>query len=224
MTGMPRPQQYAPALLDGLADRYTLGEVFDAEADSPVFAVLERRQQPHGHGEQLLYRFSQHVAEAVFDTPLERARIGHGGRTIPPSVSLRTWPFERPVISFPAAPMPGASRLQFALDADTLEGLQVSEGRVLRLRFAVAMNPDEWRSFMPTALRFRVTTGEEIAFEHQLDPRRDLGDRRWVHADLPLDPAKAERIRFEIATDNGYGTSVNLGGFADPRIVAVVPR
>jgi hypothetical protein len=102
----------------------------------------------------------------------------------------------------------------------------LDEGGEIRLRFGVAMNPDEWRHFLPTGLHFRVRVDDRVVFERFLDPRRTLDDRRWIYADVPLaevrlDAATAARISFEASTDNGYGTMPSLAGFASPELVAI---
>jgi hypothetical protein len=234
LTGMPRPQDYAPTLFEGLTARYSLGDVFDSGLKGMVFALLEPREPVAPDAGATLYRFAEHVSEARFETPMKETKDGRGGgenvRMIAPTVSLATWAFERPVISFPATPEPGASRLVYDIEAGKLDALDsldaLGDGAELRLRFGVAMNPDEWRHFLPTGLRFRVRVDDRVVFERFLDPRRTLDDRRWIYADLPLtevrlDAATPIRISFEASTDNGYGTVPNLAGFASPELVAI---
>jgi hypothetical protein len=207
LTSMPRPQAYAPELFEGLIRRYRLGEVFDEEPDGIVFALLERREQegPDAH-EVVLYDFADALEHSRFSAPDYDPIAAKGGVV---DATLESWPFERPVVSFPATPSPGRSRLSYAL----------RDVGPVRLRFGVAMNPDEWRHFFPTNLRFVVRLDEETLFDRTLDPRQDLDDRRWIWADLPLEDYSGRTLHFEISTSNGYGAGLHLGGFARPRLV-----
>jgi hypothetical protein len=206
MTGMPLPQDYAPELFAGLIERYRLGKIFDATQAGPIFGLLERREENATALETVLLDFAEELGGGRFAAP-DYDPVAAKGRQIGPSVE--TWPFERPVVSFPATPAPGTSRLSFRLE----------DAGAARLRFAVAMNPDEWRHFFPTHLRFRALLDQRVLFDQTLEARLDLSDRRWVFADLPLDDYAGRTLHLEIATNNGYGAGLNLGGFARPRLV-----
>jgi hypothetical protein len=205
LTGMPRPQEYAPELFAGLIERYQLGTIFDASQTGPVFGLLEDRIDDSAR-EVVLRDFAADLDSGRFAAP-DYDPVAAKGRAVAPSIE--TWPFEYPVVSIPATPTPGQSRLSFSLE----------DLGPARLRFGVAMNPDEWRHFFPTHLRFRVLLGERVLFDQTLEARLDLSDRRWVFADLPLDDYAGRTLHLEIATNNGYGAGLNLGGFARPRLV-----
>jgi len=132
---------------------------------------------------------------------------------VPPEGAPATrgmWPFERPVLSVVPAITPATARLAWTVDAPA----------GARLRFGVAMNPDEWTHFLPSELRFTARIDDRVVFAQALDPRRRFEDRRWVWADVPLGPAGRHAIVFEVGAENEYGAVANLAGWARPRVVA----
>jgi hypothetical protein len=205
---MPKPQAYAPRLFAGLIERYRLGAIFDESPSGMVFALLERRGGPGD--DALLYDFAARLGAARLEIVSEEGAVSapESGRV----AALEMWPFEAPVMTFPATPDPGHSRLRFELDVPV----------DARLRFGAAMNPDEWRHFLPAELRFRVRIDGRVVFDESLDSRADLSDRRWLLADLPIAAGVGGApvaVDFELSTNNGYGRIPGLGGWSSPRLV-----
>jgi hypothetical protein len=206
LTGVPRVADYAPRLFAGLADRYQLGTVFNHRPEGMIFARLAPRRQT---GEEVLYDFAAQLGGARTAVVVDEEAGRAVGRPGPPTVEI--WPFESPVLAVQASVAPARTVVTFDVPA-------FSDAR---LRFGVAMNPEEWRHFLPATLRFVVRVDERPVFDTELDPRRELGDRRWVWADLPLEAAAATTVSFEASTDNPYGAVGRLAGWARPRIVRV---
>jgi hypothetical protein len=230
MTGISRLQDYAPGLFDGLVARYQLGRVFSHEAGGAVFAAMQSRrpvERPAETSVHVVYDFAEELAVAELTSGVPSAEPRGRGGIGSAMVSLESWAFESPVISFAATPDPGVSRLIFGLDPADLENSLAAFERshhqdqpVLHLKFKVAMNPDKWRHFLPAALHYRVVVDNETLFDLHLDPRRNLEDRKWVDADIALGTSGVREVRFEISTDNRYGTATNMAGFANPQLIA----
>jgi len=211
---IPRPQRSVPQVFDALVERYRLGtgpgELFgDPVADAPhLFARLIPRAQVE---EQVAYDFAAHLDDAVV------REVGGGGEDGRPMnaaadgrVTLQAWPFERPVISVTPASAPQRMQLRYA---------SVDVPPDARLRFGVAVNPDEWTYFLPVRTNFTVRVDGAVVFERRIDPRDRLEDRRWVWDDVPV-AAGRRTITFEVMTHDDYNAIGNLVGWARPRLVA----
>jgi hypothetical protein len=215
LPSITRPQRYVPRLFAALVDRYELGDgpgmVFNGtRMDGLLFARLVPRTPRE---ELVVYDFAAHLADA---TVMEVGGAGHTHVTPAAGddrVRIDMWPFERPVIAMFTALAPAATRLVYTVD--------VPPGT--RLRFGVAMDPDEWTHFLPTELRFAVHLDDRSVFERRLDPRLRFEDRRWEWADLPV-PEGQHAIAFDVSAENAYGQELNLAGWARPRLVADLPQ
>jgi hypothetical protein len=214
LSSITRPQRYAPRLLAGLIDRYELGAgpgmVFNgSRMDGLLFVRLLPRTP---RAELVVYDFAAHLADAAV-VEVGGAEAPHATPAIDDArVRVDMWPFERPVITVWAGVAPAATRLAYTVT--------VPPGT--RLRFGVAMDPDEWTHFLPTELHFAVRLDDRIVFEQRLDPRRRFEDRRWVWADLPV-PDGPHAIAFDVSAENAYGQELNLAGWARPRLAADLP-
>jgi hypothetical protein len=194
-----RPQDYAPGVFASLIDDYELGEVFSGTQTEGLLLVrLQRREHS---GETLLYDFADHLSDAAISGASDPAADSD-------VVSADVWPFERPVLSVTPATPPGRRDMTYSVH------LPVAS----RLRFGVAMNPDQWANFFACSLRFVVEVDGDIGFDTTLDPRRNFEDRRWVWADLPL-PAGSHSITFATSADNPFCALPRTAGWARPRLV-----
>jgi hypothetical protein len=215
---MPRPQHTVPRVFAALVDGYRLGagpgQLFSgARPEGLLFARLVPRGSSGAEvdveAERVLYDFAAQLADGTVH------EVG-GWNDGPPApaatderVRLEMWPFERPVVSVTPASPPGRTLLTYGVEVPP----------AARLRFGIAINPDEWSHFFPVATRFIVSVDDHVTFEQQLDPRGNFADRRWVWADLPI-PAGRRTIVFTVITGNGFGAQPNLVGWARPRLVA----
>jgi hypothetical protein len=194
-----RPQDYAAGVFAALIDGYELGEVFHGTQTEGLLLVrLKRRVHPD---ETVLYDFAGHLDDAVISggsDPVADAEVA----------SVDVWPFERPVLSVTPVMPPGRRDVTYAVD------LPVAS----RVRFGVAMNPDQWANFFFCTLRFSVEVDQEAVFDTTLDPRRNFEDRRWLWADLPLS-AGSHAVTFATSTDNPFCALPRTAGWARPRLV-----
>jgi hypothetical protein len=212
LASIERPQHYAPRLFTALVDRYALGEgpgmIFNGtRMDGLLFARLVPR--PAAGAELVVYDFVEQLDEATvseFGGTADSAPVSAAGD---PRVQVTMWPFERPVLTMFTAVRPSTTRLAYAVDVPPRT----------RLRFGVAMDPDEWTHFLPTEIDFVVRIDGAPVFTQRLDPRRRFEDRRWVWADLAVD-AGPRLVTLEASAENAYGIELNLAGWARPRLVA----
>ena len=209
LVAIPRPQEYAPKLFGTLADRYRLGTVFNGtRMDGLLFALLEPRPKID---ETVLFDFAQRLGEArVAQVGEGQNPSGRGGSDS--RVALEMWAFERPVVTLRPMIEPARTQLSFSVDVR----------QKARLRFGVAMNPDEWTRFLPSALRFVVRVDGGVIFDVTVDPARKVEDLHWEYADIPVSAGRRTFV-FETSSDNEYGLVDNLAGFARPRLVADLP-
>jgi hypothetical protein len=198
-----RPQDYAPGVFAALVDDYELGEVFNGtQTEGLLLARLQRREHPD---ETVLYDFAGRLDDAAVSggsAPVADLDV----------VSIDVWPFERPVLSVTPATPPERRDLTYSVD------LPVAS----RLRFGVAMNPDQWANFFVCSLRFSVEIDGDAVFDTTLDPRQNFADRRWVWADLPLS-AGSHAITFATSADNPFCALPRTAGWARPRLVIPAP-
>lgn len=210
LASIPRPQEYAPKLFRALVNRYSLGKMFNGtRMDGWLFSLLRPRPKTD---ERILFDFAEHLPEATV-----REVGGYGGISRVEDgdgrFGLEIWPFERPVVSLRPMVQPAKTQLAFSVDVP----------QPARLRFGVAMNPDEWSRFLTSALHFVVRADDRVLFNVTLDPSRDFDDRRWEFADIPVSAGRKTFV-FETSSDNEFGVVDNLAGFAHPRLIADLPR
>lgn len=207
LASIPRPQEYAPRFFDHLVRNYRLGQTYNGtRMDGWVFSVLEPEAQVE---ETVQFDFAAHLDAAVLKVTTDSGGTSPSAAPAAGHPSLQVWPFEAPVVSVRPSIQPAQTTLSYSVDVQ----------QPARLRFGVAMNPDEWTRFLTSELRYRIRVDGETAFEARFDPSRNFADRRWEHADIAIQAGHRE-IVFEVSTDNEYGVVDNLAGFARPRLVA----
>jgi hypothetical protein len=198
-----RPQDYAPGVFAALIEDHALGRVYNGTQTEGLLLVrLQRRARA---AETVVYDFAEHLGDAEIFAPGEPARDARNG---PDVVSVDVWPFEHPVLSVTPAMPPARRSVTYRVNAPPGS----------RLRFGVAMNPDEWTNFFLCALRFTLEIDAEVVFDIVLDPRRKFEDRRWVWTDLAL-TAGRRSIAFVTSTDNPFCALPRTAGWARPRVV-----
>lgn len=202
----PRPQDYMPEVFEALIDRHQLGagpgRVFSGtRMDGLLLARLDPRSPVR---EAVLYDFAEQLGKAT----IERIDVSGRVSATQAQASVDAWPFESPLLTI-APPLPPES-------IGIRYRVEVPERA--RLRFGVAMNPDTWAGFLPTALHFVATVDGEPVFDTILDPRVDVADRRWVWADVPIE-AGTHEVSFQTSTNNAFGAKPGIAGWARPRLV-----
>ena len=201
----PRFQRYAPELFTYLTERYELVEVFSPDAWGYVFAVLRRRTAPPS-GEPLAVSEGDVSIEAPGGLPAhpldgaERAAF----------VATARWPFTEVVALRPSL----AGRR-------TVLRVPLEVPAHARLETAVGVNPDRWVAYPASWVEFAVGIDGEPVFTQRLDPARNVTDRRWVDATIPLARWAGRTITLELSTtcERAEGESLEMAGFAVPRLV-----
>jgi hypothetical protein len=204
--GMARLNVHAPALFEGLAARYRIGQVFGPDSAHLIIALAEPR---HPAPERVVLRLSDRLDDA-------RAERADGTRVDAHTVAgTATWTLTpRTLWITPGGG--GETRLAFPVD--------VTPGARLRLRAGI--NPDFWQTLGPFPIRLRVAVETDTGSTELLSVRRDVfanvGDRQWEELDASLERFVGQRVAIVLAaTADGWpGGAGNVAGFEDPRIVS----
>lgn len=100
---------------------------------------------------------------------------------------------------------------------------------------AFGINPQRWSGLASGPFRFRVavltTRGEQdrgerkLLLEEQIDPAREVGDRRWFPVRVDLDRYAGQELllALSVSTRNLVDAPGDLAGWADPRLVSRTP-
>jgi hypothetical protein len=207
---LPPMPEYAPQLYGYLVEHYEMERVFSEALLGMRVGALRRADPPAGVplmrdlGEGELYSES-------YDGSQSRIR-GERRRGF---LARQVWPF-RPVLAL--RPLPYGARSVLALRVRVPQGA--------RLESAVGVHPDAWFHLPTSATTFevRVREGAETTplFARTLDPQRILDDRGWFEIDVDLAAYAGREIVLELSTaaSDPSGSSLRMGGFAEPRLVS----
>jgi len=100
---------------------------------------------------------------------------------------------------------------------------------------AFGINPDRWRGLASGPFRFTVavltapgeqTRGERLLLlEEQIDPAREVGDRKWFPVRIALDRFAGQDVllALSVSTRNLVDPPGDLAGWADARLVPHTP-
>lgn len=195
-------QKNAPKLFAYLVENYAIARVLSREANGPLVTILRRRDGAPA-GESVLDRLAPSASM------LSRARWPFAD-VLTQSVTLDTDP--RPAfLQLRVPPQGGALQLSFGINPDRWLGLKSGP-----FRFAIAV------------LTRRATNDRgrrQLVFEEFIDPARDLTARRWHPVEVNLDEFAGEEILLglSVSTPNLADDPSDLGGWAEPRLVARAP-
>jgi hypothetical protein len=213
----PRMREFAPELYGHLVDHFEIVRVFTYDKSGYRLAGLERSAAPEGPSPllDLAWQDATIQIDSVEAPPI----------AIPPArrhelVSRDKWPFRRTLALRPSS---GGRRTVFRIP------VRPEAGKVIRT--AVSLHPDKWFAMPSFATHFEISllatsgAGRERApiFARTLNPHDELADRRWFEVEIPLEGWVGRDVLLELAVsvDSEAGESLLVGGFAEPRIVAL---
>jgi hypothetical protein len=207
---LPPMPEYAPQLYAYLVEHYEMERVFSEALLGLRVGALRRADPPGGVplmrdlGEGELYSES-------YDGSQSRIR-GERRRGF---LARQVWPF-RPVLAL--RPRPFGAR--------SVRALRVRVPERARLESAVGIHPDAWFHLPTSATTFEVRAiaggKSQTLFARTLDPQRILDDRGWFEIDVDLASYAGREIVLELSTaaSDPSGSSLRMGGFAEPRLVS----
>jgi len=207
---LPSMPEYAPELYAYLVKNYEMQDVFSEELLGMRVAALWR--MPEKDYARLLPDLA---AADLFSESYDRSRNEIQGARREGFLQRQVWPF-RPVLALRPLPFGARSVLSFPVrlpaDADTR----------LIVESSVGVHPDAWFHIPTSATTFEVRARDgaksDTLFSRTLDPQRVLEDRGWFDFQLDLGPYAGREITLEFSTaaSDPSGSSLAMGGFADP--------
>jgi hypothetical protein len=207
---LPPMEVYAPELYAHLVEHYEMERVF-SEALLGMRVGALRRADPPG-GVPLLRDLGD---GELFSESYDGSRNRIRGERRRGFLTKQVWPF-RPVLAL--RPLPFGARTVLAVPVRVPAGA--------RLESAVGVHPDAWFNLRTSATSFevRVRDGDRLVplFSRTLDPQRLLEDRGWFEVDVDLARYAGRDVVLELSTaaSDPSGSSLAMGGFAEPRLVA----
>jgi len=206
---IPRLQGHGPALFEGLATRYRMGPIFGPDSVHLIATLAERRPaSPERDALRLTDRLAAATVERIHGGTVERID------TPDALAGVATWALTPRVLW--VAPSAGG---------ETHVALPVRVPPGARLRLRAGVNPDLWQTLGPFPVRLRVAVVADGQTTELLAVQRDVfahpGDRAWVplDADLSAFAGREVTIVLAAAADGWPGSTGEVAGFEDPRVV-----